>query len=143
MKHWYGLCLLPWAVLTNACAPTPEELYEHSDTLSIRDWYRQSLGVEVPQVETPGTLPAQPSRDRLSRTVARAWEQDFVRLPNPALLLYVYPHFGVQRTPIPGYATRFFLFEQTPIRRNTFSGRIRTPEHPPLYHPPDAGEHHH
>jgi len=37
----------------------------------------------------------------------------FPRLPNPTLVLYVYPHLaGVARVPVPGYATTFSLYER-------------------------------
>lgn len=37
----------------------------------------------------------------------------FPRLPNPTLVLYVYPHLaGPSRVPVPGYATTFPLYER-------------------------------
>ena len=37
----------------------------------------------------------------------------FPRLPNPTLVLYVYPHLaGASRVPVPGYATTFSLYER-------------------------------
>ena len=37
----------------------------------------------------------------------------FPRLPNPALVMYVFPHLaGHQRVPVPGYATTFPLYEK-------------------------------
>jgi len=37
----------------------------------------------------------------------------FPRLPNPTLVLYVYPHLaGSARVPVPGYATTFPLYER-------------------------------
>jgi conjugative transfer region lipoprotein (TIGR03751 family) len=37
----------------------------------------------------------------------------FPRLPNPTLVLYVYPHLaGSSRVPVPGYATSFPLYER-------------------------------
>lgn len=37
----------------------------------------------------------------------------FPRLPNPTLVLYVFPHLvGEERVPVPGYATTFPLFRQ-------------------------------
>lgn len=37
----------------------------------------------------------------------------FPRLPNPTLVLYVYPHLaGSARVPVPGYATTFSLYER-------------------------------
>ena len=37
----------------------------------------------------------------------------FPRLPNPTLVMYVFPHLaGETRAPVPGYATAFPLYEQ-------------------------------
>lgn len=37
----------------------------------------------------------------------------FPRLPNPTLVLYVFPHLsGKERVPVPGYATTFPLYTQ-------------------------------
>lgn len=37
----------------------------------------------------------------------------FPRLPNPALVMYVFPHLaGEARVPVPGYATTFPLYER-------------------------------
>lgn len=37
----------------------------------------------------------------------------FPRLPNPTLVLYVFPHLsGEERVPVPGYATTFPLYTQ-------------------------------
>lgn len=35
----------------------------------------------------------------------------FVRLPNPDLVMYVYPHLAKGKYPVPGYATVFPMFE--------------------------------
>ncbi|MGH7395628.1 MAG: TIGR03751 family conjugal transfer lipoprotein, partial [Candidatus Methylomirabilales bacterium] len=36
----------------------------------------------------------------------------FPALPNPQLVLYVYPHLGEDGAPVPGYATAFPLYER-------------------------------
>ena len=35
----------------------------------------------------------------------------FPRLPNPSLVMYVFPHFSGKGHPVPGYATSFPLYE--------------------------------
>ena len=45
------------------------------------------------------------------REAARELETRFPRLPNPTLVMYVYPHLsGSERTPVPGYVTTFPLY---------------------------------
>jgi conjugative transfer region lipoprotein (TIGR03751 family) len=38
-------------------------------------------------------------------------EQIFPRLPNPDLLMYVFPHLSREGHPVPGYATSFPMYE--------------------------------
>ena len=48
-----------------------------------------------------------------SRTAYTELETMFPRLPNPTLVMYVFPHLaGVERVPVPGYATTFPLYER-------------------------------
>ena len=45
---------------------------------------------------------------------ANELDAHFPRLPNPTLVMYVFPHLaGPARVPIPGYATRFSMYETT------------------------------
>ncbi|MBN2906758.1 MAG: TIGR03751 family conjugal transfer lipoprotein [Rhodobacteraceae bacterium] len=37
----------------------------------------------------------------------------FPKLPNPELVMYVYPHLAGPGYPVPGYATGFTLYEKT------------------------------
>lgn len=37
----------------------------------------------------------------------------FPKLPNPSLVLYVFPHLTASGQPVPGYATSFTLYEKT------------------------------
>jgi conjugative transfer region lipoprotein (TIGR03751 family) len=48
-----------------------------------------------------------------SRTAHTELETIFPRLPNPTLVMYVFPHLaGAERVPVPGYATTFPLYER-------------------------------
>jgi conjugative transfer region lipoprotein (TIGR03751 family) len=38
--------------------------------------------------------------------------QLFPRLPNPELVIYVFPHINAKGRPIPGYSTSFLLYEK-------------------------------
>ena len=49
-----------------------------------------------------------------SRTAHTELDTIFPRLPNPTLVMYVFPHLaGSERVPVPGYATTFPLYERT------------------------------
>jgi conjugative transfer region lipoprotein (TIGR03751 family) len=48
-----------------------------------------------------------------SRSAHTELETVFPRLPNPTLVLYVFPHLaGSEGLPVPGYATTFTLYER-------------------------------
>lgn len=48
-----------------------------------------------------------------SRSAFTELETVFPRLPNPTLVLYVFPHLaGSEGLPVPGYATTFTLYER-------------------------------
>jgi conjugative transfer region lipoprotein (TIGR03751 family) len=47
------------------------------------------------------------------REAATEIESVFPRLPNPTLVMYVFPHLsGDERTPVPGYVTTFPFYEK-------------------------------
>ena len=47
------------------------------------------------------------------REAASELETRFPRLPNPTLVMYVYPHLsGPERSPVPGYVTTFPFYER-------------------------------
>lgn len=47
-----------------------------------------------------------------SRSARQNLDTDFQRIPNPELTGYVFPHLTRQGYPVPGYMTRFPLYEQ-------------------------------
>ena len=47
------------------------------------------------------------------RDAANEIDTVFPRLPNPTLVMYIFPHLsGTERTPVPGYVTTFPLYEK-------------------------------
>ena len=51
--------------------------------------------------------------DGYSRDAFNELDAHFPRLPNPTLVMYVFPHLaGEQRVPVPGYATTFPMYRQ-------------------------------
>ncbi len=107
---------LPWPCLLaawiSACA-APAELPETAST--VRDLYRQAAPSGVP-VPMSRPLPAKPAvGNPFMAEVDRQLRRDFRILPNPRLVLYVYPHLTVDGIPIPGYATWFHVFERGPV----------------------------
>ncbi|MEI3776139.1 TIGR03751 family conjugal transfer lipoprotein [Pectobacterium brasiliense] len=48
-----------------------------------------------------------------SRTQESEISQQFPRLPNPDMVIYIFPHLAEGSTPVPGYSTVFPFYSQT------------------------------
>ncbi len=51
--------------------------------------------------------------DSYSRTQESEISQQFPRLPNPDMVMYVFPHLAGGTAPVPGYSTVFPFYSQT------------------------------
>jgi conjugative transfer region lipoprotein (TIGR03751 family) len=50
---------------------------------------------------------------RYTRTAENEIQRQFHRLPNPDLVMYVFPHLaGTDPVPVPGYSTVFPLYQR-------------------------------
>lgn len=47
-----------------------------------------------------------------TRDAANELNVRFPRLPNPTLVMYVFPHLSAEETPVPGYSTVFQLYDR-------------------------------
>lgn len=94
--------------------PTMMEVYEqHMEGSGVHesDQAREDLG----QRTSPRAL-GHGDRDLAgyTRDAANEIEQRFARLPNPTLVMYVFPHLsGPDDAPVPGYSTAFPMYRQT------------------------------
>lgn len=89
--------------------PTMKAIYErHIDEMNMRDpqVVRRELGsrpLKMGEADLQGY-----SRDAFNEI-----DVLFPRLPNPTLVMYVFPHLsGDTHAPVPGYATAFPMYEQ-------------------------------
>ena len=54
--------------------------------------------------------------DAYTHTVETELDTHFPRLPNPTLVMYVFPHLaGPARVPVPGYSTTFPMYDHTEV----------------------------
>lgn len=88
--------------------PTMKAIYEsHFEGLAREDPLALRGGVERPLGDAEADLAG------FSRTAFEELNVRFPRLPNPTLLMYVFPHLaGPERVPVPGYATAFPMYER-------------------------------
>jgi len=109
---WISLAL-------GGCASTKESVLPQDgpSMKAIYDAHFEGIGADDPYVlrRELGTRPLGDDDVDLagySRTAHTELETIFPRLPNPTLVMYVFPHLaGSERVPVPGYATTFTLYE--------------------------------
>jgi conjugative transfer region lipoprotein (TIGR03751 family) len=72
-----------------------------------------------------GVRPGEGDLAGYSREAFNELDVRFPRLPNPSLVMYVFPHLaGPERTPVPGYATTFPMYERIEY---ALPGEVGTP----------------
>ena len=84
--------------------PTMQEIYRgHQIGLRPGQMEREALPLRPPVERSPGPV----KESALSQL-----EHRFPRVPNPDLVMYVFPHLANDRYPVPGYFTAFPMYEQ-------------------------------
>jgi len=127
-----GLVLALAVAVLGGCATSKEELLTHSDRTMMDIWQHEaggSGGGGTGQVARRQLLDARQSlrrpladadvqaapaeQMRYTRTARNEVYRQFPRLPNPDLVMYVYPHLaGTDPVPVPGYTTVFPLYQR-------------------------------
>ncbi|NWA02327.1 TIGR03751 family conjugal transfer lipoprotein [Pseudomonas gingeri] len=116
-------CLLLGTLLVGGCSTDKDHLLPHGPHTMTDIWDRQSA--EGPR--SPGNNSLQEARLALrrplgdsvsaqpayTRTARNEIHSQFRRLPNPDLVLYVFPHLaGSDPVPVPGYSTVFPFYQR-------------------------------
>jgi conjugative transfer region lipoprotein (TIGR03751 family) len=97
---------------------------------AIYDAHMRELGAQDPTVVRGalGTRRINSGEENLHGYTREAFNEldvSFPRLPNPSLVMYVFPHLaGTERTPVPGYSTTFPLYERVEY---ALPGEVATP----------------
>ena len=124
---WISLAL-------GGCASTKESVLPQDgpSMKAIYDAHFEGMGADDPYVLRweLGTRPLGDNDVDLagySRTAHTELETIFPRLPNPTLVMYVFPHLaGPERVPVPGYATTFTLYERVEY---ALPGEVQSGQH--------------
>jgi conjugative transfer region lipoprotein (TIGR03751 family) len=111
--------------LLGGCATSKDELLPHGEHTMLDVWNqdsgsgqanRQLLDVRqgLRRPLTEADVQAAPALDAAyTRSAANEIQRQFHRLPNPDLVMYVFPHLaGNDPTPVPGYSTVFPLYQR-------------------------------
>ena len=117
------------ATLLGGCATSKEKLLPHGDSTMLDIWHqetggrgaggqaarqlldaRQSLRRPLTEADVQATPTANAA---YTRTASTEIYRQFRRLPNPDLVMYVFPHLaGTDPVPVPGYTTVFPLYQR-------------------------------
>lgn len=97
--------------------PTMEQVYDGvdgqdnlSDANSTSN--QENLNKLRKQVSASQTTPVVPTTLMMATVSANAVSQQFRKLPNPEIKMYVYPHLaGQDQVPVPGYFTAFNVYD--------------------------------
>lgn len=119
--------VLAVVLLTAGCSVDKEKMLPHGDQTMMDVWNagttgsagssqgRQLVDARAELRRPVDTAQARPLADNAgySRTAQNEIYSQFKRLPNPDLVMYVFPHLaGSDPAPIPGYTTVFPLYQR-------------------------------
>jgi len=111
------------ALLGSGCSTNKDELLPHGDSTMMDVWDQGSSGSSS-STSSRQLLDARQDLRRpleaggadnakFTRTAQNEIYSQFKRLPNPDLVMYVFPHLaGSDPAPIPGYTTVFPLYQR-------------------------------
>jgi len=117
------------AALLGGCATSKEKLLPHGHNTMLDIWQQETGGGEgsgpiarqlldarqsLRRPLTEADVQAAPAvQERYTRTASNEIYRQFHRLPNPDLVMYVFPHLaGTDPVPVPGYSTVFPLYQR-------------------------------
>ncbi|MDN8600308.1 TIGR03751 family conjugal transfer lipoprotein [Citrobacter sp. S2-9] len=111
-------CSLLVMLTLSGCSTSQETLLpvdENTTMMSI--WGQRSGGGNAladarSQLRRPLTTISAQEQQGYTRTAANEVQSQFRRLPDPDMVMYVYPHLADEGVPVPGYSTVFPLYTQ-------------------------------
>jgi conjugative transfer region lipoprotein (TIGR03751 family) len=129
-RIWIEAAAVLYAVVVlGGCATSKEKLLPHGDDTMLDVWNQETggsaggvqasrqlldarQGLRRPLTEAD-VQAAPAAADTYTRTAANEIYRQFHRLPNPDLVMYVFPHLaGNDPVPVPGYTTVFPFYQR-------------------------------
>lgn len=116
------LPLLCLAVLLTGCSTTKDEMLPPGDSTMLELWQNKGSSART-TTEARRTLrrgltdddsaTRQAIEESYTRTAENEIQQVFPRLPNPDMVIYIYPHMaGNAPAPVPGYSSVFPFYSR-------------------------------
>lgn len=107
------------AVWTSGCTHSSKDRLLPQKGPTMQDVYdahfnrnAQRGGADRSDVARRGAAVEPTDRAGYTRDADHEVEQLFPRLPNPGLVMYVFPHLSERGYPVPGYSTTFPLYDK-------------------------------
>ena len=118
MAIWIRTPTLVAAALSlTACATSKEDVFpqDRPDMATIYDQHQRSAGMaRDPSLQRQGLKRpiARGTADLhdFTQQAANEIEQVFPLLPNPQMVMFVFPHLSAEGAPVPGYSTAFPMY---------------------------------
>lgn len=113
------LSLVSLTALSTGCSTYKDELFPHDDTTMLDIWRQSGTGglkqdIAESRLMLRRSITATESpQHNYTRLAENEIKSQFQRLPNPDLVMYVYPHLsGTEGAPVPGYSTVFPFYNK-------------------------------
>ncbi|MGP3791634.1 TIGR03751 family conjugal transfer lipoprotein [Pseudomonas sp. B392_1p] len=118
MPLHHHLIWISLLALLQGCASDSHELLPRGERDMQQIWSGATTGQTTLQearlaLRRPVDVSPHAVNTPYTRTAANEIRSQFQRLPNPDLVLYVFPHLtGSEQAPVPGYSTVFPFYKQ-------------------------------
>ncbi len=118
------LFVMSGALVLSGCATSKEELLPAGEQTMLELWQGKTAGggqrhalAARETLRRPLTVTEQQGMNAEAYSYSRTQEseisQQFPRLPNPDMVMYVFPHLAGGTSPVPGYSTVFPFYSRT------------------------------
>ncbi len=113
MRMLVKVGLISLTVCLAACSGSFRAISTHSeDAFTIEQIYNQHHAESGQEFERRSFVPQGTTHlSGYSRQAHNELALHFPRLPNPTIVMYVFPHLSSEGTPVPGYSTTFSMYE--------------------------------
>jgi len=116
-------CCVSISALVGGCASTKDAILPQDGPTMMEIYEQHQLGVGAGQrgdrareaLHRPRPVhPGEADLAGYTREAADEIEARFARLPNPTLVMFIFPHLaGNDAVPVPGFATTFPMYKRT------------------------------
>jgi len=102
-------------LLIGGCASTKEKVFNNVEMKTMGEIYDDTFGSALTDTHAYTQRSIEDNSGDVmdfTRTSRNELEGLFKELPNPKLIMYVYPHITPSNLPVPGYTTTFRMYDR-------------------------------